>query len=150
MSNFFNLSLADLKLLQAVWTQVKPNILSKLFDTLIIFLKKIFEKANFWEKKCRRQKIIKNYPACKDTKYSKTCLKRPLKKNTKIGFQDRFHLMQVKSIAECSPWSILQYFGPSLRPLPFANKIFVLSIFEWPLKTGFIVSSAYTLQSSVL
>ena len=32
----------------------------------------------------------------------------------KICFQDRLLLMQVKSIAECSPWSILQYFRPSL------------------------------------
>ena len=41
--------------------------------------------------------------------YSKTCLKRPLKRRPKIGFQDRvslnageYRLMQVKSIAECS------------------------------------------------
>ena len=40
--------------------------------------------------------------------------------------------MQVKSIAECSKGSILQYF----RPSPFVIKILVLSIFEWPLKTG--------------
>ena len=33
--------------------------------------------------------------------YSKTCVKRPLSKRPKIGFQDQFHLMQVKSIAEC-------------------------------------------------
>ena len=37
--------------------------------------------------------------------------------------------MQVKSIAECSKASILQY----------DIKIFVLSIFEWPFKTGFTV-----------
>ena len=35
--------------------------------------------------------------------YSKTCLKRSLKNMTKIGFQDSNCLMQVKSIAECSP-----------------------------------------------
>ena len=35
--------------------------------------------------------------------------------------------MQVKSIAECSTGSILQYFQPSLK-LPFVIKIFVLSI----------------------
>ena len=33
--------------------------------------------------------------------YSKTCVKRPLSKRPKIGFQDLdYHLMQVKSIAE--------------------------------------------------
>ena len=46
--------------------------------------------------------------------------------------------MQVKSIAECSKGSILQYFRPSLS-FHFVIKLFVLSIFEWPLKTGFTV-----------
>ena len=41
--------------------------------------------------------------------------------------------MQVKSIAECSKGSILQYFRPSLF------KTFVLSISEWSLTTGFTV-----------
>ena len=43
--------------------------------------------------------------------------------------------MQVKSIAECSKGSILQ----TLIKLSFVNKIFVLSIFEWPFYTGFTV-----------
>ena len=34
--------------------------------------------------------------------YSKTCLKRPLKKKTKLVFQTDYCLMQVNSIAECS------------------------------------------------
>ena len=42
-------------------------------------------------------------------------------------------LMQVKSIAECSKGSILQYFRPS-----FSYHL-SLSIFKWPLKTGFAV-----------
>ena len=46
--------------------------------------------------------------------FSRTCLKRPLKKNTKMVFKTDYCLMQVKSIAECSNGSILQYFGPSL------------------------------------
>ena len=32
---------------------------------------------------------------------------------TKV-LKTKYHLMQVKSIAECSPWSILQYFWPAL------------------------------------
>ena len=40
------------------------------------------------------------------------CLKWPLKRRPKIGFQDLYHL---------------------------CFKTFVLSIFEWPLKTGFTV-----------
>ena len=51
-----------------------------------------------------------------------------LRKKTKFGFKTDYRLMQVKSQE-----SILQYF------LPFVFKTFVLSIFEWPLKTGFSV-----------
>ena len=47
--------------------------------------------------------------------------------------------MQVKGIAECSKEhsAILLTFIKLL----FVIKIFVLSIFEWPLKTGFTVTS---------
>ena len=42
--------------------------------------------------------------------YSKTCVKRPLKiEKTKI-LRTNGNLMNVKSIAECSLWGILQYF----------------------------------------
>ena len=46
--------------------------------------------------------------------------------------------MQVKSIAEYSP---LEHSAIILTfvKLPFVIKFFVLSIFEWPLKTGFII-----------
>ena len=44
------------------------------------------------------------------SQYSKICLKQPLKKDkTKILFTFG-SLMKVERIAECSPWSILQYF----------------------------------------
>ena len=43
-------------------------------------------------------------------RYSKTCLKRPLMKKTKMVFKTDYRLMQVKSIAECSKGSTLQYF----------------------------------------
>ena len=42
--------------------------------------------------------------------------------------------MQVKSIAECSKRVLSTFIK-----LPFVFKTFVLSIFEWPLKTGFTV-----------
>ena len=36
-------------------------------------------------------------------------------KNTKkLVFKTEYRLMKVESIAECSPWSILEYFLPSL------------------------------------
>ena len=43
-------------------------------------------------------------------KYRKTCLKLPLKIDETKILMTNGSLMQVKSIAECSPWSILQYF----------------------------------------
>ena len=47
-------------------------------------------------------------------------------------------LTKVKSIAEYSPWSILLYFWPALSDNRSWKPMFGL-LFEWPLKTGFIV-----------
>ena len=69
--------------------------------------------------------------------YSKTCLKRQLKKKkkkTKMVFKTDYRLMKVESIAE-EHSAILSTF----IKLPFVIKICVLSIFEWRLKTGFTV-----------
>ena len=60
-------------------------------------------------------------------------------KDKKMDFKTDYHLMQVKSIAECSKSAILSTF----IKLPFDNKIFVLSIFEWQLKTGLAVLYTY-------
>ena len=69
--------------------------------------------------------------------YSYTCLKRPLKKNTKYWFSRPI-------IAKCSS-KVLQN-APKEHSamllafkLPFVFKTFVLSIFEWPLNAGFTV-----------
>ena len=67
--------------------------------------------------------------------YSKTFLKRPLSKRPKLVFKTNYHLMHVIIFAECSPSAILSTF----IKLPFVIKIFLLSIFEWPLQTGFTV-----------
>ena len=68
--------------------------------------------------------------------YSKTCLKRPLKKNRKIGFQ--YPLMQNAGQKCCimlqgEHSAILSTFIKQ----PFSVKTFVLSISKWSLKTGF-------------
>ena len=67
--------------------------------------------------------------------YSKTSLKRPLKKeDQKLVFKTNYRLMQVKSIAECSTGSILQYFRPSLSyhlPLRPLFGLFLLYSLEW-------------------
>ena len=44
--------------------------------------------------------------------------------------------------------SILQYFRPALK-LPPVFKTFVLSIYEWPLKTGLTVTSFQNLESAL-
>ena len=66
-------------------------------------------------------------------KYRKTCLKRPLSKRPKIGFQDQLSLNAILFIAECSN-ALLTFIK-----IPFVIKIFVLSIFELPLYKGFTV-----------
>ena len=47
--------------------------------------------------------------------YSKTCVKRPLKNRQTEVFMTNGSLMKVECIAECSFWSILQYFSPALK-----------------------------------
>ena len=71
--------------------------------------------------------------------YSKTGLKQPFKKKTKISFQDRFSLNVGRKYCR-----MLQG-GYSAIPLtflklPFVIKIFILSIFEWLFKTGLTVN----------
>ena len=74
---------------------------------------------------------------CALNHYSKTCVKQPLSKRTKNCFSRliNYRLMLVKSIAECSKGSILQYVRPSFSYN--LSLTFVLSIFEWPFYTGF-------------
>ena len=66
--------------------------------------------------------------------YSKSCQKE----DQKLVFKTDYPLMQVKSIAECSKGEHSAILLTFIK-LPFAIKIFVLSIFERPLKTGFTV-----------
>ena len=71
--------------------------------------------------------------------YSKTCLKRSLKKKTKIGFQDRVSLNAGQRYCRTLRGEHSAILSTFIN-LTFAFKTFVLSIFEWPLKTGFAVS----------
>ena len=70
--------------------------------------------------------------------YSKTCLKRPLKKKTKLGFLDRLSLNAGQKYCRMLQGEHSAMLSAFIK-LPFVIKIFVLSIFEWPLKTGFTV-----------
>ena len=60
-----------------------------------------------------------------------------LKRRPKLVYKMAYRLMQVKHIADCSPRAFCNTFT-FIKP-PFVFKTFVLSIFEWPLKTGFTV-----------
>ena len=59
------------------------------------------------------------------------------KRRPKIGFQDQLSL----NVGQKEHSAILSTF----IKLPFVIKIFVLSIFEWPLKTGLTVVFIYAL-----
>ena len=70
--------------------------------------------------------------------YSRTCLKPPLKKKTKFGFQDRILLNAGQKYCRMLQREHSAILSTFIK-LPFVIKIFVLSIFEWPLKTGLTV-----------
>ena len=70
--------------------------------------------------------------------YSITCLKRPLSKRPKIGFQDLLTLNAGQKFCRMLQGEHSAILLTFIK-LPFVIKIFVFSIFEWPLKTGFTV-----------
>ena len=65
------------------------------------------------------------------------CIKQSLKKNTKNRFQDQLSLNAGQKYCRMLP----EYSAILLTfiKLPFVIKTFVLSVFEWLLKTGFTV-----------
>ena len=71
--------------------------------------------------------------------YSKICVKQPLSKRPKIGFQDQLLLNAGQKY--CRMFLPLEHSAILLTfiKLPSVIKIFVLSIFEWPFYTGFTV-----------
>ena len=70
--------------------------------------------------------------------YSKTCVKRPLSKRPKIGFQNQLSLNAGGKYCRVLPGEHSAILATFIK-LPFVIKIFVLSIFEWPFYTCFIV-----------
>ena len=72
--------------------------------------------------------------------YSKACLKWPLKKSTKIGFQYQLLLNASQKYCRMLQREHSAILSTCIK-LPFVFKTFVLSIFKWPLKTGFAVNS---------
>ena len=72
------------------------------------------------------------------TSYSKTCVKRPLSKRPKIGFQDQLSLNAGQKYCRMLQGEHSAILSTYIK-LPFIIKIFVLSFFEWPFYTGFTV-----------
>ena len=70
--------------------------------------------------------------------YSKTCVNSHSQKDRKLVFKTNYHLIKVKSIAECSKGHSATFL--TFIKLPFVTKIYVLSIFEWPFYAGFTVT----------
>ena len=59
-------------------------------------------------------------------------------KKTKIGFQDQLSLNAGQKFCRMLQGEHSAIFSTFIK-LPFVLKIFVLTIFEWPHKTGFTV-----------
>ena len=75
------------------------------------------------------------------TEPPKTSLKRPLKKKTKSLFISLSSLIITYCRSKVLQNALLEHSAilSTFIELPFVFNTFVLSIFEWPLKTGFTV-----------
>ena len=77
-------------------------------------------------------------PHLQQTTYSKTCVKRPLSKRPKVGFQHQLSLNVGQKYCRMLQWEYSVILSTFIK-LPFVIKIFVLFTFEWPFYTGFTV-----------
>ena len=82
-----------------------------------------------------------HYKVKMDKLYSKTCLKLPLSKRPKIGYQDQLLLNAGQKYCRMLKGEHSAILSTWIK-LPSVIKIFVLSIFEWPFYTGFSVCKA--------
>ena len=70
--------------------------------------------------------------------YSKTCVKQPLSKRLKIGFQDQLSLNAGQKYCRMLQGEHSAILSTFIK-LPIVIKIFVLFIFVWLFNTGFTV-----------
>ena len=82
--------------------------------------------------------IVGNHMSQLNYVNSKTCLKRPLKRGQKIGFQDQLSLHAGQKNCRMLQGEHSAILSTFIK-LQSVIKIFVLSIFKWPLKTVFTV-----------
>ena len=111
-----------------------------------MFLKDFFFKKLILKKVNRLQQEHEKLPSMqrfKRTDTVKPVLSGHPKKDQKLVFKTDYRLMQVKSIAECSKREHSAILSTCIK-LPSVFKTFVLSILEWPLKTGLTVTILQT------
>ena len=72
--------------------------------------------------------------------YSETCLKRPLSKRPKMGFKYQLSLNAGQNYCRMLEGEHSAILLTCIK-LPHDFKTFVVSISEWPLKTGFTVAA---------
>ena len=77
---------------------------------------------------------------CSNLRYSKTCVKWPLPKRPKIGFQDQLSLNAGSKYCKMLQGEHSAILSTFIK-LQFVIKIYVLSVFEWPFYTGFTVNT---------
>ena len=83
--------------------------------------------------------FFKPLKPCRKSKSTvKTCIKWPLSKRQKIVFQDQLSLIAGQKYCRMLQGEHSATLSTFIK-LRFVIKIFVLSIFEWPFYTGFIV-----------
>ena len=81
--------------------------------------------------------LSNEYGAAKERiMYIKTCVKRPLSKRQKVGFQDQLSLKAGQKYCRILPLEHSAILSTFIK-LPFVIKILVLSILEWPFYTSF-------------
>ena len=75
--------------------------------------------------------------------YSKTCVKQPLSKRPKIGFQDQLSLNEGQKYCRMLQGEHSAILSTFIK-LTFVVETFVLSSFEWPLYAGLTVFSGFS------
>ena len=127
---------------QTGWILIRPHILSVWLGFKLLAKVTSGQKNLTLARKALTEWIFKAH-LCKAVKMKFRSTVKPVFSShskmdkTKI-LMTNGSLMKVESIAECSPWSILQYFWPASSDnrswIPISGLLF-----EWPLKTGFTV-----------
>ena len=82
-----------------------------------------------------------------ETRYGKTCVKRPFSQRWKIGFQNQLSLNAGQKYCRMLQGEHSAILSTFIK-LPFVIKIFVLSLFERPFYSGFTVH-VYTIFNTL-